>query len=324
MKTQLQSLPPLSRNSAMVTHQTTPVENMPVNAILSAGAETPRCEPPLLAFWVGTTDHPELSIALDWLKAHVTILTFKTPEDVYEARLSHDRMPTLCLLACEHAGMWLEKDVALIVSSWPLTPVVSVLGSLADGKRRSGPMLGGVDDLFWYDVAGRVGEWLEQLNHNQPGVYGIATTSRREERLLSSLSLGRYKLFHGLPRVSSIAVVARRSIDLDGLIDLVKATGREAVSFLGDHPPLDESFDIILWDLEDIRATDLAWLELLSANMPHALIVLLESFPRGHSSERTRRAGAAAVLSRPVALDVLNGVLDSLETNLHRNHLHNP
>ena len=323
MKMHLESLLPLSRNSAMFTHQSTPVENISVSGVLVAGAETPRCESPLLALWVGTTDHPELSIALDWLKARMTILTFKTSDDVHEARSHHDRMPTLCLLACEHAGMWIEKDVALIVSSWPLTPVVSVLGSLADGKRRSGPMLGGVDDLFWYDVAGRVGGWLEQLNHHQPGVFGIATTSRIEERLLSSLSLGRYSLFQSQSIVSSIAVVARRSIDLDGLIDLVKATGREAVAFLADHPPLDESFDIILWDLEDIRANDMAWLELLSANMPHALIVLLESFPRGHSSERTRRAGAAAVLSRPVALDVLNGVLELLEKDLHRNRLHN-
>jgi hypothetical protein len=52
---------------------------------------------------------------------------------------------------------------------------------------------------------------------------------------------------------------------------------------------------------------------MLSANRPGLRIVLLESFPRGDSTQAAIRAGADAVLGRPVQLDALEGTLLRLE-----------
>jgi ActR/RegA family two-component response regulator len=55
--------------------------------------------------------------------------------------------------------------------------------------------------------------------------------------------------------------------------------------------------------------TDFAWLGILAANRPGLGIVLLDSFPRGNTARAAVRAGAAAVLGRPVGLEALVGTL---------------
>ena len=62
-----------------------------------------------------------------------------------------------------------------------------------------------------------------------------------------------------------------------------------------------------------IGPDDLAWLRMLTANGPHTRVVLLESFPRGDAAEAALRAGAGAVLGRPLGLEALEGTLRRLE-----------
>ena len=68
----------------------------------------------------------------------------------------------------------------------------------------------------------------------------------------------------------------------------------------------------MVWDAGRLDGADLEWLRLLVANRPSVAVVVLDSFPRGDSGRAVLRAGGAALLGRPVALEVLAGTLRGL------------
>jgi hypothetical protein len=185
-------------------------------------------------------------------------------------------------------------------------PIVSVASSLVDGRRRSGPPLPGIDEVPWHDLPGRCGWWLAAFEAGVRTSLGLPATSRREERLLESIG--------GLqPQAAEVraevSVAAARADDLEGLCDLLTIAGHRVVNRQLGRPRLDEAAGTLVWDIGDLAAGELEWLRLLAANRPGLFIVLLDSFPRGDTVAAAQRAGAAAVLGRPVCLEALAGTL---------------
>jgi hypothetical protein len=219
--------------------------------------------------------------------------------------------PGLILLASDRPGRWSLDDVILLTSRWPLVPVISVGSSLCDGRRRSGPALPGVEEISWHDLAGRIGRWFADLNTGRPGGLGLPTTARREERLLESalLAPGRTPP----PESPSVVLAARRLLDLEGLADLLSLAGRRIERRMQGRPPLEATGSTVIWDAGRLDREDLAWLQLLSSNQPSLPILVIESFPRGDSTLAALRAGARAIVGRPVSLEALMGTLLRLE-----------
>ena len=104
-------------------------------------------------------------------------------------------------------------------------------------------------------------------------------------------------------------MAAARADDLEGLCDLLTVAGHRVVKRQVGRPHLDEAAGTLVWDVCDLAAADLEWLRLLAANRPGLFIVLLDSFPRGDTVASALRAGAAAVLGRPVCLEAVAGTL---------------
>jgi len=219
--------------------------------------------------------------------------------------------PTLILLASDRPGRWSLDDVILLTSRWPLVPVISVGSSLCDGRRRSGPALPGVEEISWHDLAGRIGRWFADLDTGRPGGLGLPTTARREERLLEStlLAPGRTPP----PESPSVVLAARRLLDLEGLADLLSLAGRRIERCTHGRPPLEATGSTVIWDAGRLDREDLAWLQLLSSNQPSLPILVIESFPRGDSTLAALRAGARAIVGRPLSLEALMGTLVRLE-----------
>ena len=111
-----------------------------------------------------------------------------------------------------------------------------------------------------------------------------------------------------LPPVG-VSVAASHSDDLEGLCDLLTLSGHTVVNRQIGRPSLDESAAALVWDVRDLVARDIEWLRLLAANQPRLFIVILDSFPRGDTTLAAVRAGAAAILGRPVSLEALAGTL---------------
>ncbi len=219
--------------------------------------------------------------------------------------------PSVAILASDGPGRWTVADAVLLTRRWPLTPVVSVAGSLADGRRRSGPALPGVEEVPWSDFPSRLTWWLAELDRGRPGPLGMPTTARRDERLVESTA--RIAAVSRTRPGLRISVAAQRASDVEPLCDLVAAAGHCVVRRTEGRPAVEQDADVLVWDTGHCDATTLSWLAMLAANRVDLAIVMLESFPRSETSRRAVATGAAAVLSRPLSLEALVGTLERLQ-----------
>jgi AmiR/NasT family two-component response regulator len=263
------------------------------------------------SFWIGPTADEELAVVRSALEGQLDLVDHATVDDAVAWEVKAGRRPDLVLLAADRPGRWPLEDVAAATRRWPLAAVVGVATSLGEGRRRSGPTIAGIEEVAWHDLPGRLECWLAARAAGRPGALGVPATARREERLLEMLDA-----VAGLgttARDQAVWIAAGRSDDLDGLADLLALAGRRLAGRTHGRPPLDLEAALLVWDVVAIGADDLAWLRMLTANRPRTRVVLLESFPRGDAVEAALRAGAGAVLGRPIVLEALEGTLRRLE-----------
>ncbi len=256
---------------------------------------------PLVA-WLGDSSAEELVIARAIAAGFCHVVDGDT------AGASADVHPTVAVLAAHAPASWPLQAAAAVSRRWPLTPLVAAVTSLADGRRRSGPWLPGVEEVAWHELPGRLAWWLRELAAGRPGTLGLPATARREERIGDSATRVRRVVAAARP-TPTVSVVSQCRTALDGLADLVAAAGFPPAGRTRGRPRLDDAGDLLVWDVQQPSGTDLAWLGMLAANRPDMGIVLLDSFPRGDTARAAMRAGAAAVLGRPVGLEALAGTL---------------
>ncbi len=267
--------------------------------------------------WIDDGDPAELALARDRVAALpgcrlTAIARVCLPEGPLGRRGNSGPIvhPDVVILAADRPGRWTPAEALAVSLRWPLVPILAVSTSLADGRRRSGPPLPGVEEIPWHDAAGRLTRWFADRDAGLPGSLGQPCTARREERLLEAPSfMPGLRSSEPLPAVS---VAARRLLDLEGISELLLAAGHPVARRTVGRPHLEDGAGCIVWDACRLDPDDLEWLRMLLANQPGTAVVVLESFPRGDSALAALRAGAAAVLSRPVGLEALGGTLASL------------
>ncbi len=269
--------------------------------------------------WIGSTAGLELGLARAAVGAQADVtdaVSLQAAVKLVGTADAPDITPVLAILASDRPGRFAVTDVLGLSRAWPLMPIVSVAASLVDGRRRSGPQLPGIEEVPWHDLPGRCGWWLAAFESGLPSSLGLPAATRREERLLDSLTglrrrgataEGSLSMVH-LPPVE-VSVAASHSDDLDGLCDLLTLAGHPVVNRQLGRPRLDETATALVWDVRDLGARDIEWLRLLAANRPRLFIVILDGFPRGDTVLAAVRAGAAAILGRPVSLEALAGTL---------------
>jgi len=267
--------------------------------------------------WIGRADDLELGMTLGDLSRFAEV-TCAEDSRAAVAALARSSAPSphLSVLASDRPGRHSAADALLLSRTWPLMPIVSVASSLVDGRRRSGPSLPGVEEVPWHDLPGRCRWWMAAFDAGLPTILGLPATARREERLLEGLGgIGRRTAVSSVSplaawRTAAVAVAAPRADGLEGLCDLLALAGHRVVSRQVGRPRLDETAATLVWDACDLAGRhDIEWLRMLAANRPGLFVVILQSFPRGDAALAARRAGAAAVLGRPVSLEALAGTL---------------
>jgi hypothetical protein len=264
--------------------------------------------------WVGDRENVELALAHAALGAQVELIDVDTPRDT--AHAVGTAAPLFGVLASDRPGRFTPADALLVARSRPLMPVISAAASLVDGRRRSGPPLPGVEEIPWHDLGARCRWWLAAIEAGIPASIGLPTTARREERLLEAAGAIRSRTAAATPLVRpspeqprGVSLAAWSTEDAEALADLLALTGHAVVNRSVGRPRLDEQAAALVWDAGRLTAADLEWLRLLAANRPGLLVTVLESFPRGDSVAAALRAGAAAVLGRPVVAEALAGSL---------------
>lgn len=257
--------------------------------------------------WLGDITGLELDLARRWVGELADVVESADVAEVAEFSSG----PAAVILAGRRPGCWDLRRATAVVRRWPLAPLIGLATSLDDGRRRSGPALPGVEEISWTDLPGRLAWWFAERDAGRPGSLGMPATARREDRLLDAAAgIRAFATRASLPR---IAVAATRRIDLEGLADLVGAIAGPVASRTGGRPSLDVPADVVVWDVGPATTADLTWLRLITAHRPGLPIVVVESFPRGDTALAAVRAGAAAVLGRPLSAEALAGTLLRLE-----------
>lgn len=267
--------------------------------------------------WVGEIDDLELSIARECLVRLTGCIVIRGNVPAPGSPSSHDgpdllgTSPLDCiLLAIDRPGRWNSEQVLALSLAFPLTPIFAIATSLGDGRRRSGPPLPGVEELAWHDAGGRLARWFGDLDAGLAGSLGLPPTVRREDRFHEAPTFQPHSRPVGA--LAPVTVAARSPLDLDGLAELLAATGHPIGARSIGRPQLAPPDRLVVWDAGRFDGKDLEWLRLLVANRPGVAVVILDSFPRGDVARAALRAGASAILGRPVGLEVLAGTLRGL------------
>jgi hypothetical protein len=261
---------------------------------------------PYQLLWLGADESSDLILARTAAARLATIHVLESPAAALTSPPEpfRERSPAVIMLASSSPGHWTLRDAVAISIRWPLAPIVSVASTIVDGRRRSGPLLPGIEEVMWHDLPGRLRAWLDDRDHGRPGTRGLPATARREEGIVETVR----------PRVRGIrvSIAAGRSVDLDALADLTTAAGAIVSTRSRGRPPIDDDAAIVAWDVGAVDGQSLAWLRMLVANRPGRPVVLFESFPRAENAEAALEAGAAAVLGRPCSVETLAGTLLAL------------
>ena len=258
---------------------------------------------PARVLWVGSSASADLRLTREWIGrlAEVHDVTSPAAAVATPPPPFADRSPAVVLMAVASPGNWSLGELVPLARRWPLAPIVAVGGALADGRRRSGPPLPGIEEVPWHDLPGRLASWLADREAGRAGTLGMPSTARREERFLEP---GRSP---GDAHGPVVSLAAANGGDLDGLVDLTRAAGAVVGRRSRGRPPLEEQAPVLVWDVGRLDADQLAWLRMLAANRPGLRIILLESFPRPDTAAAALQAGAAAVLGRPASAETLAG-----------------
>lgn len=241
------------------------------------------------ALWIGPTVGTELALAAEWL---TSLMPVETCADASGLNAGHVR-PCLVVLACPRPACWTVADLTRLATALPLVPVVAVTTSLAEGSRRSGELLPGIEEIPWIELPGRIWSWIRAP---QPATFG---PGRRDERWLAPAHT------HGSPS-RRVHVAADRDF-FEPMCDLLTAAGWTPVPLPGKRPQ-PGCGGPVAWGIGGVGASDREWLRLLTSDGRRDVLVM-ESFPRGDDVAATLSAGAAAVLPRTIAAESLAGTL---------------
>ena len=272
--------------------------------------------------WIGDLGNTaEFRHVATVIQKNIELWHLPTVDAAFHATASGDPEPLIICLSETHPGQIHDAEVLRVTRRWPLSKIVVVGSCLADGQRRSGPSLSGVLQVPWHDLPSRMIVWLHGLESDQPSSLADAPSFRRDERWL--LDATTTKTPHTvLDQSTQVKVTVAASTDTaaEAVHELVTAAGGIVEQAVTGKPPIQDTADVVIWDLHDSPELQLEWIRLLTCQNPHRIIALLCSFPRSETAQAAIDAGATVVLGRPTDGEALRGVLLLAKTALSASH----
>ena len=265
--------------------------------------------------WIGDMHHTtEFCHVVHAIRGDIEVHHCPTVNDAFNDSTNCAFEPTIICLAETHSGQMQQGDVFRLIQRWPLSRIISVSSCLSDGRRRSGPVLKGVLEVPWHDFPARMKVWLQRIDSGATSSLTHPMTSRRDERWFAEAV--KDQPFSEIPDPPTVTAAASSRTMVEAVGELVAAAGGRLEQCVVGKPVIQDTAEVIIWDLQDSLDSQLEWIRLLRSQRSHRTIALLCSFPRGDTAEAAMDAGATAILGRPTDCEAIRGVLSMAKTDL--------
>lgn len=217
----------------------------------------------------------------------------------------------LTVVAQSRPGQFAAAEVEALRRASPLSPLVALVGSWCEGEPRSGSPWPGVVRVYWHQWPARFTRQLARLARGELTDWNQPPTATPEERLLAPVGV------HGPALAGGIAVMSESLEMADWLSAFCRQSGMHPIVFPRLPAPGVEGFDVAIWDAGLAEPVVAERFKQVADSFLRAPVIVLLDFPRSSDVEQFTRAGAAAVLSKPLTiadLRVCMGQIISLVT----------
>jgi hypothetical protein len=231
--------------------------------------------------------------------------------DVRHSIEAHDAFcPMLVVLLQSRPGQFVESELAVLRSRWPLARIVGIYGSWSEGEPRNGPAASGVYRIAWHAAIARLSESLERApqsrSASRPGhLFDLPATATADERLLAharAMSSAR----------RTIAVAAVRASYADPLVEALAAAGNAAFYWPLDGRATARGIDAVVWDAFGCEHDLEQFRKLLPGGASETPVVATLDFPRPQDVARLAELGVMNLLGKPLLVTDVLGCLDMI------------
>jgi hypothetical protein len=228
-------------------------------------------------------------------------------------------VPDAVVVAQSFPGQFSREAIDRLRRLAPLGRILGLMGSWCEGEMRSGsPWLATVR-TYWHQWPVRCQRQFRRMAEGQVSSWTLPPTATEEERLLADVGplspweRVRVRAEH-VANLPGRGLVVIRSPSSETADWLSAACRRRGLATLWQRAPSADRVEgaaAAIFDGSDLGEDEHGELQRLAVALRPAPTVALLSFPRAEHHRRALSAGAAAVLSKPVAVEDLFWQLDA-------------
>jgi hypothetical protein len=283
---------------------------------------------------LGNTNRPEFQAARVRLEMWAAVSPSFDVDSALVALREGEIVPDLIVIAQAFPGEFSRRAVDRLRQLAPVARIVGLLGSWCEGEMRTGAPWPATARLYWHQWPTRCERELHQLMAGQSCSWALPATATEDDRVLARLCAEENVAFRSAKVARDDGPCARENITDPALLSrserrqsghpcpraLIRSNSKEMADWLAaacrsrgfiavvQHGPDSggrESVDVAIFDDAGVQETESDALRQLVAAVDPAPVIALLSFPRFEHQAVALDSGAAAVLSKPIALDDL-------------------
>ncbi|MBN2294296.1 MAG: hypothetical protein JXM70_17845 [Pirellulales bacterium] len=277
---------------------------------MQENAQTRSTQPANTVLLVGSADRAEFHAARDQLESLACVRRV-ADIDAALAVLREGFVPELIVVAQSFPDEFSIEAVDRLRRAAPLARLLGLMGSWCEGELRTGHPWPAVPRLYWHQFPPQCDRELAKLKSGAGSTWGLPVTAGDEERLLAAHE-------NIEPVDGGLIVVWSRLFEMqDWISDACRLRGYSTIWLAPGRTTKVTGARAAIFDgcrCDDMEIGEMKELISLIAptnDNPLPILALLD-FPRIEDHKRAIAAGAAAVLSKPLAVDDLLWQLDQV------------
>jgi CheY-like chemotaxis protein len=253
---------------------------------------------------LGNTNRAEFEQARTALSDWGTVCECPEANSAAAALAEGNAQPDVIVVAQAFPGQFSHRMLDQLRRLAPLARVVGLMGSWCEGEMRTGSPWPGAVRTYWHQWTARCNRELRQLADGGCCSWTLPPTATEEERLLVDAK-------ERWPPCQGLVIICGRSLETaDWLSAACRSRGFATV---WQRPPVTakiEGAKAAIFDGAQLSEEQCGDLHRLATSLEPVPVVALLAFPRVEDHRRALSAGAAAVISKPLAVDDLFWELD--------------